>query len=131
MLEINNALRSFWSQFGLPVFFQNLAVEPFPFITFEYGVADFGVEYAITGRVWTRDASHPQISTGFPQIYWDTLDKIQNAVPTNSGVLIDLDNDKGVIYLTRGTPFIVHNMPDDVRTVKSALINLNIKYYIK
>jgi len=131
MIEINDALRIFWTQFGLPVFHQNLALDPLPYITFDYGVADFAVEYAITGRLWTRDASHPKISTGFPQIYWDALDSIQKVVQPKTGTTVDLANDSGIILLTRGTPFIVHNLPDDERTIKSALINLDVKYYTK
>lgn len=129
MLEINNALRSFWQRFNLPVFFQNLAAGPFPYITFEYSLADFALEYGITGRLWVRDASHPQVSTGFPQNYWDTLSLIEQEIPTNSGILLPLENEKGTIFLTRGTPFILHNAPTEQATVKSALINLNVKYY--
>lgn len=131
MLEINNAIRSFWLQFGIPVFFQNLVEEnaTFPYITFEYSVADFAKEYAISARLWTRDASHPRVLAGFSQIYWDKLQEMQDAISPNSGVLMPMANEKGTILLTRGTPFIVHNVPDEIRSIKSALINLNVKYY--
>lgn len=141
MLDINNALRGFWGQFGIPVYFSGLAVvqsapgriesAPLPYITFDYSVVDFAIEYGISARLWTQDPNPPALSAGFTQIYWDTLGKIQKTIPPKSGTLVEIGDDAGRIWVTRGTPFVVHNVPDEQRTIKTALININIKIYQK
>ena len=128
MLDVNNTLRSFWQEFGTPVFFENFASEPFPLITYQFALADFATEYSVSARLWTRDASHPKISQGFSAEYWTILNAIEKAIPPEVGTTREIENG-GNIWLMRGTPFIVHNVPDEQKTIKSALINLDIKIY--
>lgn len=130
MLNVNNAIREFWGSFGLPVFHSNFADGNFPYITYELGFVDLWEEYNLTGRLWVADREHPvKVSTGFPAIYWETLDKIEKAVNTSVGMTIGIKDGGGRIWIRRGTPFIIHNVPNDIRSVKSALININVKYY--
>lgn len=131
MEELLQAYFSFWSKAVpwsgsstgyLPVF-TRLTVpngQVFPFLTYDitdYGMLQNGLDDVF---LWTRTASLLQ--------YSQFSNAIRQAIPQN-GVVLRLDNNKGAVMLSRGTPFF-QAYPQEDTAIKAGRALIQVNSYI-
>jgi hypothetical protein len=135
MDELSRLFFQFWNQF-CPAYIENAAykVDPnsgklipavFPYLTFSIMRLPFG-EQSITGvNIYDQSNSFARIR--------EIGRSIENAIPHNGIVALDMPNNGGNVLLSRGNPFIQsRSLPEDeIRAnIKSDYVSVIIRSYI-
>lgn len=113
------AIHSFWSSFGLTAYDENSVPDnaQMPYIT--YSVVTDSMEYValLTGSLWYRDTS------------WEDISIMAMAISgyLKDGCVIPLD-DRGYVYLYRGTPFAQRMSDGTDDMVKRIYFNVNAEF---
>lgn len=117
-MDREQSLQSFWESFGIPAYDANTVSEdaPFPRITYEVTVNEFGVPTTIYGSIWDK-------STG-----WGRVTGIAHEIDSRlSQGGQTIQSDRGIIWLKKGTPF-QQRMSDPDDTIRRILVNIEIEY---
>jgi len=132
--QIAMTLREFWSQFvdtfgrpalagaparppnmPIPAFIEGFANRfdgqrwsppPTPYIIYPNIQPSFRQNALFQVSVWDRTPGNP----GMMAMIYDVLGQIEKAIPTETGVILKLDDNSGAVWLMRSNPFIL-NVP--------------------
>lgn len=117
-MDREQALNQFWNSFDIPAYDVNTVPDdaPFPRITYEVTVNEFGIPTTIYGSIWLRDTGWGKITT-----YAHRIDSRLS----EGGQTIAFEH--GMIWLKKGTPFL-QRMSDPDDTIRRILINIEIEY---
>lgn len=96
--EITKTLFSFFNNLGYEVYLDSNIKEGaiFPYISISYEVAPWGEDGLIQARVWDNDSRRETVNI--------ISDKLAKTI--NKGIVLNINNSNGYIYLTQGSPFI-------------------------
>lgn len=121
MEELQQAIFNFFSQFGVPAFLDNYALDftQMPYITFNFNSPEFSEGMLMNARVWSRSMSFREVLR--------ISDQIRNSIP-HGGVILTLNNNKGAVVLYRENPFFQYQ-PSDEQIIKIGYFNILIKSY--
>lgn len=125
-MDKEQAIDAFWNSFDVPAYdentvpddrdFEEMGVSPFPRITYEVSVNEFGIPTTFYTSIWDK-------STGWGRIT-DIAHKIDSAL-SNGGKTMPYDG--GILWMKKGTPFM-QRMADPDDTIRRILINVEIEY---
>lgn len=121
MTDLAKLYYSFWN--GIIKAYVEYAVPDdavLPYITYTLGRTDYLTDGLQQVRIWTRSKSFAPLM-GY-------CDQVEELIP-QCGLSITLPDNKGGIFISRGTPFIQH-MPMDDKDLKVAYINVIVRSYI-
>lgn len=96
--NITKTIFSFFRSLGYEVYLDNNVSEnaTFPYITIRYEIDDFGVDSLLQGQIWDKAQSR------------ENVNKVSDELLTviNTGIKVRIVNDRGYLYLRKGSPFI-------------------------
>jgi hypothetical protein len=112
------ALHTFWSQFGVKAYDQNTVPddEALPYITYEVGVDNFGNTNALTASIWDKSKSWASVTT--------ILRRIENSL-AYGGQTVGYDN--GMAWIKRGVPF-AQRMSDPDDSIRRIVLNIEVDF---
>lgn len=117
-MDKEQALHTFWAQFGVPAYDRNTVPDnaPLPRITYEVITDNFGTQNVLTASIYDRSNS------------WKSVTDIQHLLEDKlgyGGQTIGYDN--GLLWVKRGVPFAQRsNDPDD--SIRVIRINIEVEY---
>lgn len=125
-MDKEQAFNSFWNSFDVPAYdaittptddeMRKMGKEPFPRITYEVTVNEFGNPTTVYASIWDKNTGWGRI-TGIAH-------KIDSAL-SEGGQTVSYDG--GIIWLKKGTPF-QQRMGDPDDTIRRILVNIEIEY---
>ena len=112
------ALDNFWRSFGMTAYDETNVPEdaPFPRLTYEVALDNFGGEVALTATLWYYSTTWKDISEKAQEIADDI---------TRGGKIIATDG--GAIWIKRGNPF-AQRMPDNNDSLRRIVLNITAEY---
>lgn len=112
------ALHSFWSQFGLKAYDENTVPDnaKLPYITYETQTGSFGDVISLSASLWYLGKSWKDITEKAEQI---------NKKLGLGGNIISFDD--GALWITRGTPFS-KRMGDNNSSVRRIILNIQVEF---
>lgn len=129
-MDKQQALQSFWSQFGIPAFEETSVPDKIwdedaqkevpvelPYITYQKILGELDEPVFPIASVWTRGSS------------WKEADRIMNSINDalkKGGQILKLD--EGRMWIVRGSPF-AQAMSDDDKTIRRYLINISVEFF--
>ena len=124
MMDVAQALNSFWSQFGVPVYFDDLVPDDavLPYITINVSRSGFGGQDVLTAYSWHRDTLGGNIERT------QMLDQIADAIPVG-GVMLPVGD--GYIILRQNDAGFQQFWQDDTDAdVIGGRTSYIVQYYI-
>ena len=117
-MDKEQALHSFWSQFGVPAYDLNTVPDsaPLPRITYQSAVDNIDHPTMVSASVWDRGTSWKVVS--------DILRLIESAVGRGGQTI---RTDSGLLWVKRATPF-AQRIPDTDDSIRRIAINIEIEY---
>ena len=117
-MDREQALNSFWNSFDIPAYDVNTVPDdaPYPRITYEVTVNDFGVPTSIFGSIWDK-------STGWGRIT-SIAHKINSRL-SQGGQTVSYED--GILWLKKGTPF-QQRMSDPDDTIRRIVVGIELEY---
>lgn len=117
-MDREQALNTFWNSFDVPAYDVNTVPEdaPFPRITYEVAINEFGVPVSAYGSIWVRE-------TG-----WGTITAIAHEIDRKLSDGGHTERfDEGVVWIKKGTPF-QQRMNDTDDSIRRIIVNVEIEY---
>lgn len=117
-MDKEQALQSFWESFGIPAFDKNTVDEdaPFPRITYDVTINEFGVPTSLFASIWDRNTSWGRI-TGLAHEIDSRL--------SEGGQMVLFDG--GAFWIKKGNPF-QQRMSDPDDTIRRIIVNVEVEY---
>lgn len=117
-MDKEQALQSFWSQFGIPAYDEGTVPDnaALPYITYSVGVDDFQYSVSLTASIWYRSTSWSGITA--------KLNEVSNVI-TSGGCMIPYDG--GAIWLRKGSPY-AQRVSDEDNSIRRILLNYEAEY---
>lgn len=117
-MDKEQALHTFWSQFGVKAYDENTVDEDaeLPRITYEVMTDNFGKENALTASIWDRSRSWSSVTT--------ILHRIENTL-SMGGQTLGYDN--GMLWVKRGMPF-ARRMSDPDDSIRRIVMTIEVEY---
>lgn len=117
-MDKEQALHTFWSQFGVKAYDENTVDEDaeLPRITYEVMTDNFEKENALTASIWDRSRSWGNVT--------NILHRIENTLGMG-GQTIRYTN--GLLWVKRGMPFS-HRMSDPDDSIRRILVTIEVEY---
>jgi hypothetical protein len=125
-MDKEQALNSFWNSFDIPAYdnhtvptdeeMRNMGITPFPRITYDVTVNEFGTPTSLYGSIWAKD-------TG-----WGNITNIAHKIDSRlseGGQMVSYDG--GVLWIKKGNPF-QQRMGDPDDTIRRIIINIEVEY---
>lgn len=117
-MDKEQALNSFWSQFGVPAYDANTVPEDadLPRITYDVITDNFGVSNILSASIWDRSRS------------WKSVTDIQHEIESRlgyGGQIIPYD--RGTLWVKRGVPF-AQRMSDTDDSIRRIVISIEVEY---
>lgn len=122
-MDRGQAIDSFWNSFEIngkqiPAFDVNTVPDdaPFPRITYDVTVNDFGIPTSLFASIWDRNTS------------WGKCIAISDKVDarlSEGGQMVSFDG--GAIWIKKGNPFL-QRMGDPDDTIRRIIVNIEIEY---
>lgn len=111
-------LHTFWSGFGLKAYDENSVPdqEPYPYLTYEASVDDFGNMLAQTANLWYRSSSWIGVTEKEQEIS-DFIGR--------GGRMIAYDD--GAMWIQKGTPW-AQRLSDSDETIRRIALNITIEF---
>lgn len=117
-MDKEQALHTFWSQFGVKAYDQNTVPDDasFPRITYKVATDNFDNEVALTASIWDRSKS------------WKGVIDIQHLIEKALGYGGQtIKYDKGLLWVKRAAPF-AQRMPDPDDSIRRIVINIETEF---
>lgn len=116
-MDKQQALHSFWSRFGIAYDAYTVPDNaPFPRITYECSISDWGDTVFLTGSVWDRSTS------------WKSVTDICNQISEYIGLGgCTIPYDGGMMWITKGSPFAIRLSEED-DSVRRIVFNINVEF---
>jgi len=135
MKEVNDVLSKLWSSFINPLDKEAIPAwevgyvpkdkqNVFPRFTYMVGVAGFAKGTILTSTIWDRRSP-----AGYFGIVDDVANQALEKIP-ESGILLTLDNGKGVLWVQRSNPFIIPLDDPEDNLVTRRIINIVVNSYV-
>lgn len=117
-MDREQALNEFWNSFDIPAYDVNTVPDdaPFPRITYDVTVNDFGTPTSLYGSIWDRNTGWG-IITGLAH-------KIDSRL-SEGGQMVSFDG--GALWIKKGNPF-QQRMGDPDDTIRRIIINIEVEY---
>ena len=119
-------LNAFWNSFDVPAYdaitmptddeMQKKKKKPFPRITYEVRVNEFGVPTSLLASIWDRSTGWEGVST--------IASKIDSRLSEGGQTM---PYDKGVIWFKKGNPFL-QRMADPDDAIRRIVVNIEVEY---
>ena len=126
-MDREQALNTFWNSFDVPAYdknsvptdaeFKARSIEPFPRITYDVTVNDFGTPTSLFASIWTRETGWGIITT--------LAHKIDSRL-SEGGQTIRYDG--GVIWIKKGNPFQQRMDDPEDKTIRRIIVNVEVEY---
>ena len=117
-MDKEQAFHGFWSGFDIPAYDVSTVPDdaPFPRITYELTINEFGTPTTIYASIWDKSTSWANITA--------IAHKIENTL-SEGGQMARYDG--GTIWLKKGVPFM-SRMTDPDDTIRRIIVNVEIEY---
>lgn len=118
-MDKEQALQTFWAQFGVTAYEQNAVPDDatFPYITYESITDNFGAQNVLTASIWDKAESWAQCI--------NLLHTIENTLGYG-GYTVNYTN--GLMWVKRGMPFAQRQGDPSDDSIKRIVINTEIEY---
>lgn len=119
-MDKSQAINAFWESFGLPVYDENSVPSgaPFPYLTYDLVLDDFGTEVAMSASLWYRSTSWKDIT--------EKLNEIEKYIGRGGRTLAF---DDGVIWIKKASPFAQRMGDTSDDKVKRMFLNVSAEYF--
>lgn len=117
-MDKHQALYSFWSSFGLPVYDQNTVPEDaaLPYITYEDATDSLNAPIPLDASLWYRSSSWAEIS--------QKEDVISRVVESHPTIPVDI----GYLFITKGSPFARRMRDPDDDMIRRVSLLIVVEY---
>ena len=117
-MDREQALHQFWSGFDVPAYDSSTTPDnaPFPRITYDVTVNEFGIPTSLYGSIWDKNTS------------WGRIIGIAHKIDSRlseGGCMVAYDG--GVLWIKKGNPF-QQRMGDPDDTIRRIIINIEVEY---
>lgn len=126
------AYSDFWSGFGVLAWEENsmpddetiqslieagLATAKYPYIAYQVIVDDLGHPVYPTASIYDRSTS------------WKRADELANTVSERIQKMNTIKLDNGRMFITKGSPFMQHQMESEDMNIRRVILNLGIEFF--
>lgn len=117
-MDREQALHQFWGGFDVPAYDSSTTPDnaPFPRITYDVTVNEFGIPTSLYGSIWDKNTS------------WGRIIGIAHKIDSRlseGGCMVAYDG--GVLWIKKGNPF-QQRMGDPDDTIRRIIINIEVEY---
>ena len=118
-MTAEQAIHSFWSNFGLTAYDENSVPDDanLPYITYTMSYDTFGTNVAMSASIWQKSTSW---------LFTTQKAKAISEYIGDGGVLLSTDN--GSVWVKRGTPFY-NRIGQEEKDIKQIRINIYAEYF--
>lgn len=126
------AYSEFWSEFGVLAFEENsmpddetiqslidagVAEAKYPYIAYQVIVDDLGHPVFPTASIYDRSTS------------WKRVDELANTISERIQKTNTIKLDNGRMFITKGSPFMQHQMESEDMNIRRVILNLGIEFF--
>ena len=119
------AYSEFWSGFGVLAFEENSMPDDetiqsqakYPYIAYQVIVDDLGHPIFPTASIYDRSTS------------WKRADELANVISERIQKMNTIKLDNGRMFITKGSPFMQHQMESEDMNIRRVILNLGIEFF--